>query len=345
MSRAQDQARAGVDIMTSAEPEAVVLCVENSCGEYPSRAQDRAQYAVDIVEIAGGFARLGIRGTDAARRDYLQFHIHIGSRLESHTSVSAGIDSYTLVAPVEVDRGATIAAFNAYESFLASFCRALIAVDSGADIAVRGALRDLAVVADYEMPQPAPAPAQRPWRAPIPSAPWAVAGAPGGAADGAESGGPGVSVPGSAADGAESGGPGGTGPGVSAPGGAPRPPSEPVSTEKAVFTMVDSTGNVYPVKAVKVLMGRRPDRAGYPGITTLTLVDPSRTVSKTHGLAELVGNVLHVTDVGSTNGVSLIGDDGVSVVVHISAGQTVHVERGGCFQLGDLKLAWDLGER
>lgn len=73
MSRAQDQARAGVDIMTSAEPEAVVLCVENSCGEYPSRAQDRAQYAVDIVEIAGGFARLGIRGTDAARRTTCNF--------------------------------------------------------------------------------------------------------------------------------------------------------------------------------------------------------------------------------------------------------------------------------
>jgi hypothetical protein len=68
-------------------------------------------------------------------------------------------------------------------------------------------------------------------------------------------------------------------------------------------------GRVLPVETRCVVLGRRP-RATELGVQQLTVPDDTRTLSKTHARLELVDDRWLITDLGSTNGVLLVGADG-----------------------------------
>jgi hypothetical protein len=59
------------------------------------------------------------------------------------------------------------------------------------------------------------------------------------------------------------------------------------------------------------ILGRRPSpHPLYPGAQLIAVTDDALSVSATHAVLEFVGGEWHVTDLGSTNGVWLIGPDG-----------------------------------
>lgn len=60
-----------------------------------------------------------------------------------------------------------------------------------------------------------------------------------------------------------------------------------------------------------VLLGRDPaPDAAHAGAASVALVDPARTVSKTHALVEVVGDRVLVTDLHSTNGTRVMNAQG-----------------------------------
>ena len=62
---------------------------------------------------------------------------------------------------------------------------------------------------------------------------------------------------------------------------------------------------------VSAILGRRPSpHPLYPGAQLIAVTDDALSVSATHAVLEFVGGEWHVTDLGSTNGVWLIGPDG-----------------------------------
>lgn len=65
------------------------------------------------------------------------------------------------------------------------------------------------------------------------------------------------------------------------------------------------------VTATTVLLGRKPSALGAPTDAQLVPVaDGTRTVSKTHARLDLVDQRWMITDLGSTNGIVLIGENG-----------------------------------
>jgi hypothetical protein len=59
------------------------------------------------------------------------------------------------------------------------------------------------------------------------------------------------------------------------------------------------------------ILGRHPSpHPLYPGAQLIAVTDDALSVSATHAVLEFVGGEWHVTDLGSTNGVWLIGPDG-----------------------------------
>jgi hypothetical protein len=84
-----------------------------------------------------------------------------------------------------------------------------------------------------------------------------------------------------------------------------------------------------------VILGRNPvaDRSR-PGAQLLAIVDPTRTVSKTHARLERRGETWRITDLGSTNGILLPNALGADVEVD-AGGEAEVVER---FLLGDAAL-------
>lgn len=68
-------------------------------------------------------------------------------------------------------------------------------------------------------------------------------------------------------------------------------------------------GRTFEVLGRAVVLGRRPVVTEL-GVQLLAVPDPTRTLSKTHARLDLVDDQWHVTDLGSTNGVLLVGADG-----------------------------------
>ncbi|WP_210766856.1 FHA domain-containing protein, partial [Cellulomonas citrea] len=68
-------------------------------------------------------------------------------------------------------------------------------------------------------------------------------------------------------------------------------------------------GRTFEVLGRAVVLGRRPVVTDL-GVQLLAVPDPTRTLSKTHARLDLVDDQWHVTDLGSTNGVLLVGADG-----------------------------------
>lgn len=86
-----------------------------------------------------------------------------------------------------------------------------------------------------------------------------------------------------------------------------------------------------------LFLGRDPvATAAHAGAPVLALSDETKSVSKTHAMVEVVGGVLRIHDLDSTNGVwvSAPGSDPVEVV----PGEPVVVASGSRVELGDFAL-------
>jgi len=90
-----------------------------------------------------------------------------------------------------------------------------------------------------------------------------------------------------------------------------------------------------------LILGRRPaDDPEYPQAQLIDVADETRTVSKTHARLELVADRWTITDLESTNGVVIIGDDGTEIDLPAGGSHTV-VEK---FLLGDAELRLTRGQ-
>lgn len=89
------------------------------------------------------------------------------------------------------------------------------------------------------------------------------------------------------------------------------------------------------VTGTSVVLGRRPAASDGPaGAQLVPVADGTRTISKTHARLDLVDGVWMITDLGSTNGVVLLGDGGeeTELAAHATAAVTE------TFLLGDAEL-------
>ena len=60
-----------------------------------------------------------------------------------------------------------------------------------------------------------------------------------------------------------------------------------------------------------MILGRKPDdEPEFPSAQLISVADGTRTISKTHAVLALVDGAWTITDLGSTNGVVLIDEDG-----------------------------------
>jgi hypothetical protein len=83
-----------------------------------------------------------------------------------------------------------------------------------------------------------------------------------------------------------------------------------------------------------VLIGRNPARpAAWQQAELLPVVDPAKSVSKTHAALEIIDGLLWVTDLDSSNGVFIVPADGDAI--EASPGVRVAVPAGADLELGD----------
>ncbi|WP_394289076.1 FHA domain-containing protein, partial [Microbacterium sp.] len=108
-----------------------------------------------------------------------------------------------------------------------------------------------------------------------------------------------------------------------------------VRRKRGVWELLPPSGAPIPLESDVVILGRHPiaDPA-HPRAQLVTILDPTRTVSKTHARLERRGDVWHIVDLHSTNGVllpSLLGTD-----IELEAGAEIEV--ADRFMLGDAAL-------
>jgi hypothetical protein len=108
-----------------------------------------------------------------------------------------------------------------------------------------------------------------------------------------------------------------------------------VRHRRAIWELVPPSGAPIPLEADVVILGRHPTTdPRHPRAQLVTIIDPTRTVSKTHARLERRGDGWHITDLDSTNGVllpSLLGTD-----IELESGMEVEV--ADRFLLGDAAL-------
>lgn len=133
-------------------------------------------------------------------------------------------------------------------------------------------------------------------------------------------------------------------------GTAPVPPRPPVGAAPSSAAPVDAApaqtvtgwqlrladGQRMPVTG-SLVFGRDPSPVTRRPSTMVSVVDPARSVSKSHALVELsADDDLSVTDLHSTNGVSLIGADGSRV--ELDPGIRTPVLAGTRLMLGEFAV-------
>lgn len=103
-----------------------------------------------------------------------------------------------------------------------------------------------------------------------------------------------------------------------------------------VWRLTAPGGTRIPVTAT-VLLGRNPSAAVHPGPAELVVLDdPTSTVSKTHAAVRPAGDELEITDLHSTNGVTVVSAGGAAT--RVPPGTTGRIGSGGRLLLGDLAL-------
>lgn len=96
------------------------------------------------------------------------------------------------------------------------------------------------------------------------------------------------------------------------------------------------TGDVINVTTA-VVLGRNPVPAGmWAQADVVPVVDPNFSISKTHLAVRVDGQYMFVTDLGSTNGTSVVAPDGSRT--HVLAGAMVPVAKGYSIVFGDRRL-------
>jgi pSer/pThr/pTyr-binding forkhead associated (FHA) protein len=89
-----------------------------------------------------------------------------------------------------------------------------------------------------------------------------------------------------------------------------------------------------------VVLGRDPVAdAARPGAAAIRLLDPARSVSKTHAFVEVVDGRVMVTDLHSTNGSRVSTPRGE--VVELEPGLAVEVVAGSTILLGEFAVTLD----
>lgn len=96
------------------------------------------------------------------------------------------------------------------------------------------------------------------------------------------------------------------------------------------------TGDVINVTSA-VVLGRNPVPAGmWAQADVVPVADPNFSISKTHLAVRVDGQYMFVTDLGSTNGTSVVAPDGSRT--HVLAGAMVPVTKGYSIVFGDRRL-------
>lgn len=115
-----------------------------------------------------------------------------------------------------------------------------------------------------------------------------------------------------------------------------RPAAPGPGAPAPVWRLTAPGGRSIPVTAT-VLLGRNPSSAAHAGPAELVaLEDPTSTVSKTHAAVAPAGDALQVTDLHSTNGVTVVTPGGEAL--RVVPGTAGTVESGGRLLLGELGL-------
>lgn len=113
-----------------------------------------------------------------------------------------------------------------------------------------------------------------------------------------------------------------------APGPAPAPAREQ-------WRLVLPGGHRIPVTGT-LLLGRNPSASAHPGpADPVALDDPTSTVSKTHAAVEAVGALLRVTDLHSTNGVTVAA---AGAETRATPGEPLDVPSGAELRLGEYRM-------
>jgi hypothetical protein len=115
---------------------------------------------------------------------------------------------------------------------------------------------------------------------------------------------------------------------------APAAPAEPAApSEPAVFSLVFSTGESVRI-AGHGLVGRNPTPGDGESVDyVVQIVDPQRSVSKTHLEFGVDGESLWVSDRNSSNGTRI--SDGALDTVELRPGRRTRVPRGARVEIGD----------
>lgn len=120
------------------------------------------------------------------------------------------------------------------------------------------------------------------------------------------------------------------------PPAAPTPEETQLRPERpatSVWRLVLGDGLVVPVESA-VLVGRDPaHNAEFPTAGLLAIVEPEKTISKTHAVVELDDGALWVRDLNSTNGTFVLLPDGTEVDVTPDA--RTEVPAGGDLVFGE----------
>jgi len=86
-----------------------------------------------------------------------------------------------------------------------------------------------------------------------------------------------------------------------------------------------------------LLLGRDPGRvARWESASLVTISDPEKSVSKTHAAIETIGGEFWITDLHSTNGVSVFSADGAETVLEPDVRSPV--ESGWSIELGRYRI-------
>lgn len=117
----------------------------------------------------------------------------------------------------------------------------------------------------------------------------------------------------------------------------PSPLSTPVPTPATpVWLLSLPTGARVPIDGA-LLVGRNPVRFDrWSDAELLAVADPARSVSKTHAVFEAQGDVVRVTDLHSTNGVTLLDASGAESA--LPAGAAITLGAGSVVKLGEFRL-------
>lgn len=107
-----------------------------------------------------------------------------------------------------------------------------------------------------------------------------------------------------------------------------------VTRVKQGFALAGADGTRIDVEQ-PTLVGRAPDQRAAPDAVVVAIVDPIRSVSKTHALLRLQHGSLTIEDLDSTNGVQVVRDD---AQVDLPAHEAHVIRPGDRVVLGELEF-------